>query len=99
MFVSAHVQLVNDDQPCCCNTPHFLGFPLDRRISVFRFSILAFLILLQFRFHKPAAVTRFPWISFLSRLQCSTGGEQGGLLQVELMVTPMPETVAQYFPL
>lgn len=65
----------------------------------FCFFHLPFLILLQFRFCKAAAVTRFARISFWSGLRCSAGGEQLGLLQVELTVTPMPETVAQCFPL
>lgn len=79
-FVSAYIQLVKDDQYFCRNMPHFLALSLDYRINVFCFSILPFLILSQFGFCKSAAVTRFAWISFLSRLRCSTGGEQFGLL-------------------
>lgn len=79
-FVSAYIQLVKDDQHFCGNVPHFLALSLDHRINVFCFSILSFLILSQFRFCKSAAVARFAWISFLSGLHCSAGGEQLGLL-------------------
>ena len=79
-FVFAYTQLVKDNQYFCCNVPHFLALSLDDRINVFSFSILPFLILSQFRFCKSAAVTRFAWISFLSGLRCSAGGEQLGLL-------------------
>lgn len=79
-FVCAYIQLVKDNQYFCCNVPHFLALSLNHRINVFWFCILPFLILSQFRFCKSAAVTRFAWISFLSGLRCSAGGEQLGLL-------------------
>lgn len=79
-FVSANIQLVKDDQYFGCNVPRFLALSLDHRIDAFCFSILPSFILSQFRFCKSAAVTRFAWISFVSGLRCSAGGEQLGLL-------------------
>lgn len=98
-FASAHIQLVKDSRCFCCNVPCFPALSLSLRITVVQFSILPFLTLLQFAFCGPAAVPRFPWISFLSGLCCPTGEKHLGLLQVELMVTPLPKTVAQHLPL